>query len=82
MSKLGLLRGLATKEGQAMDKSLLTGPCTGAATRHCQTELYYLEVCTGMADTHVSVIAGGGGGGRNIQKRHCFSQIYITVQVF
>ena len=76
MSKLGLLRGLATKKGQAKDKSLLTRPWTGAATRHCQTELLYLEVCTSMADTHVSAIAGGV---RNIQKHHCFSQIYITV---
>ena len=80
MSKLGLLRGLATKKGQEKDKSLLTGPWTGAATRHCQTKLLSSSVYR-HADTHVSAIAGGWGV-RNIQKRHCFSQIYITVKVF
>ena len=36
--KLGLLRGLATEEGQARDESLWTEPWTGVATWHCHTE--------------------------------------------
>ena len=80
MSKLGFLRGLATKEGQAKDKSLLSGPWTGAATRHCQTELLSLSV-PACRHTCRSAIAGERGVRRWVARSlFIYLSIYLCVE--